>query len=120
MSVKVHGVFEAQNPAELGARYDEWASSYEEEMGDHSGQREAVEVVARYAAPGARILDAGCGTGLPGQMLAERGFRNLEGLDISAGMLREASKKGCYRALHQGVLGEPLSFADAAFDIVLC
>jgi SAM-dependent methyltransferase len=65
-------------------------------------------VLSRYAAVQARILDAGCGTGLAGQILAARGYRNVEGLDLSAGMLREAGKKARYAALHQQTLGEPL------------
>ena len=43
-------VFEAKNPDELAARYDEWAASYEEDMGDHGGPAEAVETLARYVA----------------------------------------------------------------------
>jgi len=36
------------------------------------------------------ILDMGCGTGLVGQYLYEDGFRQIVGLDASAGMLKEA------------------------------
>ncbi len=117
MSAK--NVFEARGTAELAARYDEWAASYESDMGDHGGPREATEVLARYAGPDAHVLDAGCGTGLAGELLAARGFRNLEGLDLSPGMLREAAGKGCYAALHQGILGEPLNLPSSSFDAVL-
>jgi SAM-dependent methyltransferase len=119
MSSRVEAVFEAQNPQELAARYDEWAASYEDDMDDHGGPQEAAEVLTRYVAPDARILDAGCGTGLAGQILAARGYRQLEGLDLSAGMLREAGHKGCYTALHQQTLGEALDFPSAIFDVVL-
>ena len=119
MSSRVNAVFEAQNPQELAARYDEWAASYEDDMDDHGGPQEATEVLTRYVAPDARILDAGCGTGLAGQILAARGYRQLEGLDLSAGMLREAGNKGCYTALHQQTLGEALDFPSAIFDAVL-
>lgn len=117
MSAK--SVFEANSQEELAARYDEWAASYEEDMGDHSGPREAVETLMRHVPPEARILDAGCGTGLAGQLLASHGYRHLEGLDLSAGMLREAGKKGCYQALYQAKLGDPLDFSTGAFDAVL-
>ncbi len=112
-------VFEARNEAELAARYDEWAASYESDMGDHGGPAEAVQALARYVAPVARILDAGCGTGLAGQLLASRGYRNIEGLDLSEGMLREAGKKNCYTALHRQRLGEPLDFETGVFEAVL-
>jgi 2-polyprenyl-3-methyl-5-hydroxy-6-metoxy-1,4-benzoquinol methylase len=44
-------------------------------------------------APGSRILDVGCGTGRHSIELAKRGF-DVTGVDISAGMLREAHRKG--------------------------
>jgi ubiquinone/menaquinone biosynthesis C-methylase UbiE len=119
MSAKANAVFEARNAAELAARYDEWASSYEADMDDHAGPPEAVETLTRYVSPDARILDAGCGTGLAGQLLAARGYRHIEGLDLSAGMLAEAARKGCYAALHRQVLGEALDFPDAVFDAAI-
>jgi ubiquinone/menaquinone biosynthesis C-methylase UbiE len=115
----VGAVFEARNPEELAARYDEWAAKYEEDMGDPGGPKEAVEALSRYAGHTARILDAGCGTGVNGALLAARGYVDLEGLDLSAGMLREAKKKGCYKALRRESLGDRLSFASGTFDAVL-
>ena len=119
MMSRVEAVFAAQNPQELAAHYDAWAASYEEDMDDHGGPQEAAEVLTRYVAPDARILDTGCGTGLVGQILAARGYHQLEGLDLSAGMLREAGHKGCYTALHQQTLGDALNFPTATFDAVL-
>ena len=119
MMSRVEAVFAAQNPQELAARYDAWAASYEEDMDDHGGPQEAAEVLARYVTPEARILDAGCGTGLVGQIVAARGYHQLEGLDLSAGMLREAGHKGCYTALHQQTLGDALNLPSATFDAVL-
>ena len=119
MGSKVQAVFEAQNAAELAARYDDWAASYEGDMGDHAGPPEATEVLTRYVGPEGRVLDAGCGTGLAGALLKARGYHNLEGLDLSAGMLREAGKKGCYAILHQRTLGEPLDFQSGTYDAVL-
>jgi len=113
------GVFQSRNPEELASRYDEWAASYEDDMGDHGGPAETVAVLARYVSPEARILDAGCGTGLGGQLMAARGFAHLDGLDLSAGMLREAAKKGCYTALHRQALGEPLDLPTAGYDAVM-
>ena len=119
MTSRVEAVFAAQNPQELAACYDAWAASYEEDMDEHGGPQEATEVLTRYVTPDARILDAGCGTGLAGQILAARGYRQLEGLDLSAGMLREAGHKGCYITLHQQTLGDVLDFPSATFDAVL-
>ena len=34
------------------------------------------------------ILDMGCGTGLVGKFLAEKGFTNIHGIDLSKKMLK--------------------------------
>lgn len=72
-------------------------------------------------APGAAILDVGCGTGRHSIELARRGFR-VTGIDISSGMLGQAFHK----AAAAGVSVEWVH-ADAAawvptrtFDAVLC
>ena len=59
------------------------------------------------------------GQALVGLLLAESGFDNLEGLDLSPGMLDEAWKKGCYQVLHRQQLGGTLHFASGTFDAVL-
>jgi ubiquinone/menaquinone biosynthesis C-methylase UbiE len=65
----------------------------------------------------ARVLDAACGTGLIGVALARYGFSDIEGLDISAGMLEVAKRKGVYASLVCAPLGEPLPYPDAHFDV---
>lgn len=120
MTAKVHNVFAAQDNAQLAAGYDDWSESYETDMGDHAGPPEVVETLTRFVGPEGRILDAGCGTGLAGRLLAERGYTHLEGLDLSPGMLRQAQRKGCYQALHEAALGGPLDLPSSAFDAVIC
>lgn len=119
MMSSVQAVFAATNREELASSYDKWAMNYESDLVGHAGPGEAVAELARYVAPNARILDAGCGTGLVGQLLAESGYHNLEGLDLSTGMLAQARNKQCYRELHQQTLGETLDFADATFDAII-
>ena len=55
---------------------------------------------------------------LPGNSLPRRAS-HIDGLDISAGMLRETAKKGCYTALHRQALGEPLDLPTAEYDAVI-
>jgi len=43
------------------------------------------------------VLDLGCGTGLVGQHLNERGFGNISGVDVSGNMLEEAAAKNVYK-----------------------
>lgn len=119
MSSHVEAVFAAANQQELAEQYDKWAVTYEDDLIDQGGPKEAVELLARYVQPTARILDAGCGTGVVGKLLADLGYVTVEGLDLSAGMLGEARNKGCYVALHQMALGEPLEFDTGRFDAVI-
>jgi SAM-dependent methyltransferase len=51
--------------------------------------------------------------------LLERGFASLDALDLSPAMLAEAERKGVYRELREGRLGDPLPFADGAYDAVV-
>jgi ubiquinone/menaquinone biosynthesis C-methylase UbiE len=111
-------VFTAATNEELAQSYDKWATRYDSDLADQGGPREAVAELAKYVSHGAKILDAGCGTGVVGQLLAEQGYTHLEGLDLSAGMLEQAALKNYYGALHQQALGEPLNFANATFDAI--
>lgn len=119
---RVAWVYAATDPDELARRYDHWARTYESDLRDHFGRppREPIaDAVARYVPRAARVLDAGAGTGVAGVWLAEMGHTDVVGFDISAAMLDIARAKGVYRALHQMALGQPLAFADDAFDAVL-
>ncbi len=65
---------------------------------------------------GARVLDAGGGTGRVAQMLARAGAL-LTVADLSQGMLRQAGQKGELSPTRAAV--ERLPFPDASFDRVL-
>ena len=66
--------------------------------------------------PGARILDAGGGTGRLAQVLAQSGAR-LTVADFSHGMLRIALRKGGLGPTRAAV--ERLPFPDASFDRIV-
>ena len=71
-----------------------------------------------------KVLDVGCGTGLIGKYLAEEGFKNIVGVDISSAMGMVAQQKGVYSKIHKIDLTEIESFQKAEimnqFDIVCC
>ena len=120
---RVRWIYTSRDNEELAERYNEWARQYDEDLTDEFGwigPLKAAEVLARFVDKRSRILDAGAGTGLVGEVLAERGYENLVALDISQGMLDEAGEKGVYRELHRMVLGEELTFATDSFDSVIC
>jgi predicted TPR repeat methyltransferase len=122
LTSKVHLYYTAPNNRELAERYDIWAPDYDREMEvlfGYSGPDRGAETLARYASRNDQILDAGAGTGLVGQALFRLGYRNLVGIDNSAGMLSRAREKKAYRALYQKDLGQPLGFATASFCAVI-
>ena len=119
---KVQWVYSSRNNQELEDRYDQWASEYEADLTrdfDYAGPPRAAELLARHVPKDARILDAGAGTGLVGQILAGLGYGNLTAMDLSQGMLEESRNKNVYRELRQMVMGEPLDFPTGAFDAVI-
>merc|ERR1719409_208189 len=70
-----------------------------------------------------RILDLACGTGLVGKYLAQEGFKNVEGVDISSGMLQEAAYKNCYSRLEEFDIldiDEYPARLKNKFDVVTC
>jgi predicted TPR repeat methyltransferase len=64
------------------------------------------------------VADVGCGTGLMAPLLAPWA-RLLAGCDLSAGMLRQAARRGGYDRLHQAELVHYLATQPAAFDLVV-
>ena len=65
--------------------YDEWSDRYDGELGewDYRSPDETARLLARYCVTSARILDAGCGTGLSGRALAAAGFDDAPDVTVS-------------------------------------
>ncbi len=119
---KVQWVYAAETPDQLEQRYDEWASEYDTDLETDFGYvmpRITAAEFARYVPTGANVLDAGAGTGLVGVELHGLGYRDIHAMDMSRGMLDEARAKQVYSAFHRRVMGEPLGFADGAYDAVI-
>jgi predicted TPR repeat methyltransferase len=116
-------VYGATDPAQVAQAYDQWAETYEAEMRS-AGYRHpsiALALLARHLPPGAGpVLDAGAGTGMVGEWLGIVGYPDIEALDISAGMLAVAARKGVYTKLHTIALGGILPFATATYAAIIC
>ena len=112
----------AQSSAELAAVYDRWSDSYDEYM-DGVGYRHpavCVALLARHVPPGkVRVLDAGVGTGIVGELLAIVGYHAIDGIDISQGMLDKAAGKGLYADLRVADINEPLALVRDSYRAVI-
>ncbi len=117
-------VLNATSKEELAMVYSEWAEHYDKDLIDEMGYVApaiACQLLQGYVVDlNARILDAGCGTGLVGAYLQKKGYLNLEGFDYSAEMLEKAKGKGVYLNLHQGDLTARLDLDDNSFDAIIC
>ena len=108
--------------ATLATLYDEWARDYDQQIWASGNPYIAIAagLVGRLLPEyDARILDAGCGTGNMAQILHQMGYRQIEGLDPSAGMLAIAQNKQIYQRLHQLYLDSSIDLPDASFDAVV-
>ncbi len=88
----------------------------------YRGRRAVLEAVRDGLGPpvaagaGARILDAGCGSGRNMVALARRG--TVTGVELASQSLEVARARGLGPVL-PGSLDEPLPFGDGAFDLAL-
>ncbi|CAG2232496.1 unnamed protein product [Mytilus edulis] len=92
------------NAEEKVQLYNDWSPTFEtnNKQFDYTGNSKCCEVVCKYFPKNIEhivMLDVGAGTGLLAKELACKGFKIIDGLDPSSGMLKEAEKKNLYRNL---------------------
>jgi len=117
-------VYTATNHTELMDAYRDWARDYEDDTVGKFGyvaHMVTAGALARVESDtSARILDAGCGTGLVGKALHGLNFADIDALDYSQDMLNEAGEKGLYNKLMQADLSKPLDIKSDTYDAVVC
>jgi predicted TPR repeat methyltransferase len=89
--------------------FDSFASSFDAKLLAHAG----IE-----ASRSLDVLDAGCGTGLCGPLVAPYA-RRLVGVDLSEAMLVHARARDVYDELVRGELTAHLRNAPASFDVIV-
>jgi len=103
--------YSARDAASTRTLYDDWAASYEAEVGENgyaTPARCAAALKTHVDDLTAPILDFGCGTGLSGLALRLAGFEVIDGVDLSPEMLDGARAKGVYRHLNMIEANETL------------
>ncbi len=105
----------------LDRLYNDWARNYDEQLAASGNPYITIMagMVGRYVPDTrARILDGGCGTGNMAQILHFMGYRDIVGIDASAGMLQAARSKECYAELHELLLGAEIDLPAESFDAI--
>lgn len=104
--------------------FDHFADSFETQLNerlDYRAPQLCAQLLARLLPPAAKqfnVLDAGCGTGLCGPLVAPWA-RVLAGVDLSGGMLKHAQTKGVYGDLYKAELTEFLRESPGQWDVML-
>lgn len=105
------------------AYYDDWAETYDATLNEwaYRTPTEVATVLAGHLAPGARVLDVGCGTGLFAAALSARWDGIIDGIDISAASLEIAGAKGLYgQLMRHDLQATPLPLDTDGFDAAAC
>jgi len=84
--------------ARLG--YGEWAAHYEATVATGLDQQLLDGLAPLNSINPTIAVDLACGTGRTGVWLAQHGIRQIDGVDITAEMLKIAKTKYVYRQLH--------------------
>lgn len=103
--------------------FDSFAASFESKLAKLSYRAPALiaavlEDCGLEPAHRLDVLDAGCGTGLCGALVAPYA-RTLRGVDLSEGMLKHAAEKGIYQTLTHAELTAYLRDHRDAFDLIV-
>ena len=88
------------DPQNLKQFYADWAQKYNQDVSsaEYSGPVIAAKLLNQHLSDKkARILDAGCGTGLVGVELQRLDYIHLDGFDLSLEMAELATASGVYR-----------------------
>ncbi len=88
------------DPQKVKQFYADWAQQYNQDVNsaEYSGPVIAAKLLIQHLSDKkARILDAGCGTGLVGIELQRLDYIHLDGFDLSLEMAELATASGAYR-----------------------
>jgi predicted TPR repeat methyltransferase len=111
------------NPNEIERYYDKWANNYDADVSKE--QYQGTEYITNYfselqAKKSIDILDAGCGTGLVGIALQQKGYHNIDGCDLSDKMVEIAQQTKAYRTLMAGVdLNNMIAYQEMQYDAII-
>jgi predicted TPR repeat methyltransferase len=117
------GAPERGSDAYVTETFDRFAATFDQNLANLGYRAPHLVAAALKDAVGegtvlADVLDAGCGTGLCGELLRPHALK-LVGVDLSSGMVNAAKAKGHYDELHVAELSAFMRRYNAAFDAVI-
>ena len=130
-SINLEDAYALETPDDNRALYRDWASTYDADFAlrnKYVYPKSIATICASLVDANSRqkILDIGCGTGIVGTCLSELLPASIiDGVDISPEMLHVASTKlrvdtkPVYDQLFEVDLTEPISFAQATYDVAI-
>ncbi|XP_053399570.1 methyltransferase-like protein 27 [Mercenaria mercenaria] len=115
------------SPEEVADYYTNWAENtkYDQDLkpGIYNCPTIAANEVAKCFPEDRdriKIIDIACGTGRVGVELAVHGFKDIDGLDGSDGMLKQCQDKGLYKNLYKEFCGHTtLPIDDDVYDCLV-
>lgn len=110
-----------QNQEDISKFYNQVALAYSERWGNELGHKHFDRMLLRSFADQCRgkVLDIGCGPGQTTRFLKDLGVEDILGLDLSTGMIRQASTTHRDITFQVGNMLE-LEFNDGEIDHALC
>ena len=119
----VDAAYHLDDEASMVEFYRKWAADYDHQMLDELGYISPTKIAQQLSEnlPDTRsaVFDVGCGTGLTCVYLADKGYTNLDGIDLSPDMVRVARERGIYRELLVGDVNHRLERDSESYDAVI-
>ena len=120
--ILLENAYKLSTPEDNADYYDAFASTYDTDFADTLGWHYPAAIAAAYRDAATEtdtpIVDIGCGTGLVASAL-NLPREQIDGVDISAEMLRVSEEKKLYRSLYRVDLTKALDVIASAYGAVL-
>ncbi len=110
--------YAVETPDDNRRLYAKWADTYESGFIETKGYQyheRVAEIFVANERPDGPTLDVGCGTGIVGAALRAQGVGRVDGVDISAEMLKQAAAKDIYSDLIEADLTAGMSVANNTY-----
>ncbi|KAL4231000.1 hypothetical protein ACF0H5_011373 [Mactra antiquata] len=114
-------------PEEVADYYTQWSinDTYDQDLNfeTYQGPKLIADIAAECFTEKRdklRLIDIACGTGLVGVELSKHGFKNIDGLDPSSGMLKQCEKRHIYKHLYKEFIDDKtLPIDDGVYDCLV-